>query len=75
MHRNSPDFLISCCYEPCAYSTKSWNAFKMHVSRYHTERNTNLDADNPLAAAADFSFNDPMIETLVDKDANSFNVT
>ncbi len=23
MHRNSPDFLVSCCYGACAYSTKA----------------------------------------------------
>lgn len=50
MHRNSPDFLVSCSYGPCAYSTKSWNAFKMHVYRYHSEINLVRDGDQQLTA-------------------------
>ncbi len=50
MHRNNPDFIISCSYRGCAYSTKSWNAFKMHVSRYHSEVIQNFDDDVQLTA-------------------------
>ncbi len=73
MHRNSPDFLVSCCYGPCAYSTKSWNPFKMHVYRYHSEINQVMDGDEQLAA--DFASDDILdSEDLVESDARSSNV-
>ncbi len=50
MHRNNPDFIISCSYGGCAYSTKIWNAFKMHVSRYPIEVNQNFENDEQLTA-------------------------
>ncbi len=56
MHRNNPDFIISCLYGGCAHSTKNWNAFKMHVSRYHSDVNQNFDDDEHLTA--DFASDD-----------------
>ena len=36
LYRSEPNFLVTCCRNNCQYSTKSWNAFKMHVSRTHS---------------------------------------
>ncbi len=37
VHKNSPNFLISCNFGACAYTTKSWKAFKQHNWRCHKE--------------------------------------
>ena len=37
VHKNSPNFLISCNLGTCAYTTKSWKAFKQHNWRRHNE--------------------------------------
>ncbi len=37
VHKNSPNFLISCNLGTCAYTTKSWKAFKQHNWRCHKE--------------------------------------
>ncbi len=73
MHRNSPDFLVSCSYGACEYSTKSWNAFKMHVYRYHSEINQAMDGDQQLAA--DFASDDLLdSDDFVESDARSSNI-
>ncbi len=73
MHRNSPDFLVSCSYGACKYSTKSWSAFKMHVYRYHTEISQAMDGDDQLAA--DFASDDLLdSDDFVESDARSSNV-
>ena len=35
-HGNEANFFVNCCISNCQYSTKSWNAFKTHVSRIHS---------------------------------------
>lgn len=34
-HKLDPNFIVFCTVENCEYSTKSWGAFKKHVSRKH----------------------------------------
>ena len=34
-HRNDPHFIVHCSFPFCMYSSHSWNAFKLHVSRNH----------------------------------------
>lgn len=37
-HRNESNFIVNCCFDNCMYSSKSWNAFKIHVSRRHPDK-------------------------------------
>ncbi len=55
-HRNSSDFKISLSNGGCAYPTKSWNAFKMHVSKYDSDVKQKFDDDEQLPA--DFAHED-----------------
>lgn len=36
-HRHDSNFIVNCSVENCAYSTKSWGAFKSHVSKKHNQ--------------------------------------
>lgn len=38
-HRYDPNFIVQCCIDQCMYSTKSWNAYKIHVSRRYKDEN------------------------------------
>ena len=35
-HRHESNFLVNCGINGCQYSTRSWNAFRTHVSRSHS---------------------------------------
>lgn len=37
LHRNDANFIVNCCINDCQYVSRSWNAYKMHVSRTHRE--------------------------------------
>ena len=36
-YRNDANFIVNCCIEGCQYVSKSWNAYKVHVSRVHRD--------------------------------------
>lgn len=38
-HRNDPNLRVNCCIDECQYVTRSWNVYKMHVSRMHRHFN------------------------------------
>ena len=40
-HRFHPQFKVTCSFPSCAFTSKSWASFKMHVSKKH--RNESLD--------------------------------
>lgn len=42
-HRNDANFIVNCCVSDCQYVSRSWNAYKMHVSRVHTNREVDID--------------------------------
>ena len=48
-HRNDPNFSVTCCIDSCAYTTKKWGSYKVHVHRKHKEY------DEPRAV----NYNDP----------------
>ena len=48
-HRHDPNFSVACCIGSCAYTTKTWNNFKVHVHQKHHETSDNaMDADIAL---------------------------
>lgn len=55
-HRNDPNFSVTCCIDSCAYTTKKWGSYKVHVHRKHKEY------DEPLAV----NYNDPGLDEDVD---------
>lgn len=51
IHKDSPNFIITCNFSSCAYSTKSWNAFKAHNRRCH--KDVDIISDEQVAATDD----------------------
>lgn len=48
-HRNDANFIVNCCVNKCQYVSRSWNAYKMHVSRMHREADiddANVEGDS-----------------------------
>lgn len=35
VHKNDPRFIVYCQIGQCAFSTKVWNSYKQHISKYH----------------------------------------
>jgi len=51
-HRNEANFFVNCRASNCMYSTKNWNAFKVHVWRSHSmtlsdNSGNDIDDDDP----------------------------
>lgn len=57
-HRNDPNFIVQCCLNNCVYTTKSWNAYKLHISRRHKFENT-------------FNFENDIEDEFIDIDENN----
>ena len=37
MHKNDPRFRVYCEFGSCGFTTKKWNSYKVHVSKFHRE--------------------------------------
>ena len=35
-HKNEPNFYVACNIEGCAYTTKRWGTFRVHIHRKHS---------------------------------------
>ncbi|XP_022093684.1 uncharacterized protein LOC110980918 [Acanthaster planci] len=53
LHRHDANFVCFCSFGNCSYSSRSWGAFKAHMSRKHSIQNVNNAADGDMANYAD----------------------
>jgi hypothetical protein len=49
-HQFDPNFIVHCSFKACSYSTKSWGAFKAHVSRKHRISDYNVGPSTSVIA-------------------------
>ena len=69
-HQHDPNFLVSCSVDRCKYSTKSWNAFKLHISRKHESNFDNDQLEDDDATGLFIEEADRNIDTIVNAGKN-----
>ena len=74
LHQHDPNFIVHCVIKGCAYTTKSWNAYKLHLRRSHAcidaEVNEPADTDHTcLGHAGDADETDNDLEMEVDNES------
>lgn len=42
VHRNDSRFMVYCQVNKCGFSTKRWNSYKQHISKYHRDVHVDL---------------------------------
>ena len=54
-HKHHPNFYVACCIGSCAYSTRSWACYRVHVHRMHrnVEEGRPVQVDNIASDSED----------------------